>query len=134
MGTIHSPHTVYGYLGPESWRLRRERAWLLLLSPRYELLSRGVIGEGVSDEVEVDLDWALACVRLPDTPYAVLAHNHPNGAAWPSEADVDLTRSMAKAARRAGVELLDHVVLGRDQNFSFRERQLWQVSRTRTAK
>ncbi|MGH2997662.1 MAG: JAB domain-containing protein [Gaiellaceae bacterium] len=132
IGTIHDPHTVYAYLGPKSWRLKRERAWLLLLSARYELENEGVIGEGSVDEVEVDLDWALECVRLPSTPFAVLGHNHPNGSAWPSVEDARLTQSMRRAARAQGVELLDHVVLGRDQYFSFRQEQLWQVTRTRS--
>jgi DNA repair protein RadC len=60
----------------------------------------------------------------------VLAHNHPNGHAWPSDDDANLTRSMGRAAHRQGVALLDHVVLGRDQYYSFKEGQLWQVTRT----
>jgi DNA repair protein RadC len=134
VGTIHDPHTVYAYLAPKSVRLKYERAWLLLLSPEYYLVNEGQIGQGDVRSVEVDLDWALACVRKPNTPYAVLAHNHPNGQAWPSEDDANLTRSMQQAARRQGVTLLDHVVLGRDQYFSFREANLWQVTRTNKTK
>lgn len=130
VGTIYSAHTVYGYLAPQSLPLKRERAWLLLLSPAYELVSVGIVGEGVSDSVEIDLDWSLSCVRRPDTPFVVLSHNHPNGSAWPSTDDEALTQSMARAARGANATLLDHVVLGRDQYFSFRERLLWQVTRT----
>lgn len=133
-GTIHSAHSVYAYLAPQSLPLKRERAWLLLLSSSYELVSVGVIGEGVRDAVEVDLDWALSCVRRPDTPYCVLVHNHPNGSAWPSTDDADLTQQMTRAARAADTLLLDHVVLGRDQYFSFRERVLWQVTATAKTK
>lgn len=130
VGTIYSAHTVYAYLGPQSMRLKRERAWMLLLSPGYELVSEGIVGEGNTDSVEIDLEWALSCVRRPNTPFCVLGHNHPNGSAWPSVDDEHLTQSMARAAHRAGIVLLDHVVLGRDQYFSFRERVLWQVTRT----
>jgi DNA repair protein RadC len=132
IGSIHDPHTVYALLSPQSFSLRRERAWLLLLSANYLLVNEGRIGDGTVDEVEIDLDWALACVKRPHTPFAVLAHNHPNGHAWPSVDDENLTRSMQRSARRQGIDLLDHVVLGRDQYFSFREGALWQVTRTRT--
>jgi DNA repair protein RadC len=132
VGTITNPHDVYAFLSPKSWRMKHERAWLLLLSSGYHLVNVGEIGRGGPREVEVDLDWALACVRVPETPYAVLAHNHPNGAAWPSVEDVHLTRAMQRAAARQRVHLLDHVVLGRDQYFSFQEGRLWQVTKTRS--
>jgi DNA repair protein RadC len=132
VGTIHDPHTVFSLLGPKASRLKCERAWLLLLDHHYFLASEGVIGEGKRDEVEVDLDWALACVRLPETPYCVLAHNHPNGQAWPSVDDENLTRALGRVAARQRVTLLDHVVLGRNQYFSFAEGQLWQVTKTRS--
>jgi DNA repair protein RadC len=132
IGTIHDPHTVYALLSRQSWNLRVERAWLLLLSPSYHLVNEGRIGQGDHQSVEVDLDWSLACVRSSHTPFAILAHNHPDGRAWPSDDDASLTRSMQASARRQGVELLDHVVLGRDQYFSFREANLWQVTRTKT--
>jgi DNA repair protein RadC len=78
--------------------------------------------------VEIDLDWALACARTPErTPYAILAHNHPSGSAWPSEADARLTGEMGGAAARQGLELLDHVVLGRGEIFSFHLRQLLRI-------
>lgn len=132
LGTFHDPHSVYAYMVRKTWRLRHERAWLLLLGRDYRLWSEGQIGEGVSNTVEVDLDWSLACVRLPETPFAVLVHNHPNGQAWPSQDDAHLTGAMGRAASRQGVALLDHVVMGRDQYFSFQERQLWAVTKTRS--
>lgn len=118
----------------ESLALKRERAWLLMLSPGYELVSVGVVGEGEESSVEIDLDWALSCVRQPSTPFVVLTHNHPSGSAWPSTDDDRLTQSMSRAARSAKTTLLDHVVLGRDQYFSFREQVLWQVTRTAQTK
>jgi DNA repair protein RadC len=132
LGTVHSPHIVYRHLCRKTWNLKHERAWLLLLSRDYYLASEGQIGRGTHNEVEIDLDWALACVRLPETPYAILAHNHPNGLAWPSVDDENLTRAMGRAAGRQGVQLLDHVVIGRDQYFSFQEGELWQANRTRS--
>lgn len=130
IGTIHGPHTVYAYLGPKAWRLKKERAWLLALTPEYLLANEGVIGEGSETSVEVDLDWALSCVRRGTAPFCVLAHNHPSGRAWPSQEDARLTRAMQAAAARQRCTLLDHVVIGRNEYFSFTEGQLWQVTKT----
>lgn len=119
IGPVVSPIIVYELLAPEAVHLKTERAWMLLLDPRKYLLVRSKIGRGGPSDVEIDLDWALACVRGPVTRYAILAHNHPSGSSWPSWQDARLTRDMGAAATRQGVELLDHVVIGRGEFFSF---------------
>lgn len=119
IGPVDSPAVVYELLSPRSLRLTRERAWLLLLSSRKALLVESEVGRGTESDVEIDLDWALACVRRPETRYCILAHNHPTGSAWPSWQDARLTREMGRAAWAQGVELLDHVILGRGEYFSF---------------
>jgi DNA repair protein RadC len=121
---------VYAYLAPRSTPLAKERAWMLVLDRRGYLVYEGEIGRGTEDEVEIDLSWSLRCVLEQgpgETPFCVLAHNHPSGNAWPSVADAQLTRDMKAAARREGVECLDHVVLGRGQCFSFAFERIFYV-------
>jgi DNA repair protein RadC len=52
---------------------------------------------------------------------AIVVHNHPSGAAQPSEADHALTRRLAEAGALVDIALLDHVVLARAGSFSFAE-------------
>lgn len=92
---------------------------MLLLTRDMLLQVESLIGEGESSEVTIDLDWALSCARTPATPFCILAHNHPSGSAWPSWEDARLTRDMVRAAAAQGIQLLDHVVLGRGEVFSF---------------
>ena len=47
----------------------------------------------------------------------LLMHNHPAGGTTPSKQDIDLTKKMVKAGEILGIHLLDHVVMGRDDNF-----------------
>jgi DNA repair protein RadC len=56
----------------------------------------------------------LACARS-----IVLVHNHPSGDPAPSSEDVALTGRVRRAGEILGVELLDHVVLGDGDYFSF---------------
>jgi len=124
-GALDTPAQVYGWLAHKSVPLKREKAWILLLTPTKLLRVESEIGRGTTDEVEIDLDWALSCARTPEqTPFAILAHNHPSGSAWPSVADARLTADMGAAATRQGFELLDHVVLGNREFFSFHFRSL----------
>jgi hypothetical protein len=54
-----------------------------------------------------------------------LIHNHPSGDATPSPEDVRLTQDVATAGELLGIELLDHVVVGRGQHVSLRARGLY---------
>ena len=49
----------------------------------------------------------------------IAAHNHPSGAAEPSESDRLLTKDLLIAARPLGVAVLDHVIVGGEETYSF---------------
>jgi DNA repair protein RadC len=54
----------------------------------------------------------------------IFAHNHPSGAAQPSQADELLTRSLKDALALVEVKVLDHFVVAGNQAISFAERGL----------
>jgi len=43
----------------------------------------------------------------------IIAHNHPSGDPNPSEEDINITRRLIDAGRILGIEVLDHVIIGR---------------------
>ena len=47
----------------------------------------------------------------------ILAHNHPTGDATPSKSDIISTRKLLRAAKILRIELVDHIIIGKD-NFS----------------
>ena len=51
----------------------------------------------------------------------ILAHNHPSGVARPSTADRQITERLQRALALLDVRVLDHVVVGRGDSFSFAE-------------
>ncbi|HEY0623020.1 JAB domain-containing protein [Sphingomonas sp.] len=55
-----------------------------------------------------------------DAAVVVMAHNHPRGEAWPSQADREATRRLADALRTLGVRLHEHLVVGAGEAWSFR--------------
>ncbi len=54
----------------------------------------------------------------------IIAHNHPQGTALPSEEDMTFTNRMKKACDLLGFELLDHIIYSEEGYFSFREEGL----------
>lgn len=54
----------------------------------------------------------------------ILAHNHPSGNPKPSKEDLSLTSRLVEASKIIGINILDHVILGKDRYFSFAEEHL----------
>ena len=53
----------------------------------------------------------------------IMLHNHPSGDATPSEDDVRITKRIKKAAILLELELVDHIIIGDNQYYSFKEEQ-----------
>ena len=51
----------------------------------------------------------------------LVAHNHPSGDPYPSQEDRNLTRALEEAGNVLGIPLLDHLVIGDDRYYSFKE-------------
>ena len=47
----------------------------------------------------------------------ILGHNHPSGDPTPSKADIEINRRLMQAGQILGVELLDHIILGRNGTY-----------------
>ena len=52
----------------------------------------------------------------------IVAHNHPSGEIEPSRQDIDLTKRLKEALNLVDVNLLDHLIIGSVNSFSFVER------------
>ena len=51
----------------------------------------------------------------------ILAHNHPSGDPTPSREDIAVTRRLTDVGKTIGIDVLDHIVLGRTKCVSVRE-------------
>lgn len=81
-----------------------------------EDLGRGTINSSLIDAREV----FSRTLKLKATAIS-FAHNHPSGDPHPSEADRTMTRTMVKVAKMLKVRVLDHVVVGFNDYYSFKE-------------
>ena len=84
---------------------------------RFEELFRGTLAQTSVHPREV-VKQALACGAAA----VILAHNHPSGAAEPSRSDEYLTQTLKSALALVDVRVLDHIVVGQGEAFSFSER------------
>lgn len=50
-----------------------------------------------------------------------MVHNHPSGDPTPSRADIEMTRQVMAAAQALGLQVHDHLVVGREGVASFKQ-------------
>jgi DNA repair protein RadC len=53
-----------------------------------------------------------------------LVHNHPGGDPTPSRADIEMARVIVEVAKPLGIEVHDHIIVGRHGHASLKERGL----------
>lgn len=52
----------------------------------------------------------------------ILLHNHPSGDPKPSDDDIEITKQLVKAGEILGIEIVDHIIIGNNRYFSFKEK------------
>jgi DNA repair protein RadC len=119
--TLSSPRAVWRYLALELRDRERERFMALCLNTRNELVREFVVSVGSLNASIVHprevFKPALACAAAG----LVIAHNHPSGDPAPSREDREVTRALSEAGRILDVPLHDHVIIGSDSYFSFKD-------------
>ena len=105
-----------------------ERIAALLLDSRHRLIRRELVAVGTVNASRLSPRDVLAPALVAGAAAVVVAHNHPSGDATPSRADRQVTAALRQAATVVGVDLLDHLILGRREHHSFREAEAWTAA------
>jgi len=54
----------------------------------------------------------------------ILVHNHPSGETNPSQEDKNITYRLVEAGKLLNIPILDHIIIGATNYFSFKEKGL----------
>lgn len=121
---IASWQALLDYLRADMAHHSIERVRLLHLNTRNILIRDEIIAEGSIDEAAVHVREVVKRAIDIGSASIVLVHNHPGGDPAPSRADIELTRTIAEAAKRLGISLHDHIIIGREGHVSLRAQGL----------
>ena len=128
LGSLTNPKAIYELIQGDVANETQEVFLVVGLDVNGVLLSYDEVARGQVDHVAVAPGDVLGIVLMNRCKAFVVVHNHPSGDARPSKDDATLTRAIRDAARPfAGLVLLDHVVVGRGQFYSFTEKKLTKV-------
>ncbi len=98
----------------------REQFRVLFLDKKNQLIADETMNSGTVDHAPVYPREVVRRALEFSASAVILVHNHPSGDPTPSQADIDMTRQIAEAARHLRISVHDHLVVGRDGVASFK--------------
>jgi len=103
---------------------KKERFVVCFLNGQHQVLSTEVLFEGSLTTSAVYPREVIARVIELGAAAVAFAHNHPSGSISPSSSDRAVTKKLGTALNALDVDLLDHIIIGGGEHFSFADHRL----------
>lgn len=101
--------------------LKDEHFCIIYLDAQNTIIEVETVQKGIVNQAVVYPRKVLESALKRKASAVILAHNHPSGHVKPSEADIRLTRTIQETARALDILVHDHIIVGENRFFSFRE-------------
>src|SRR5450759_359538 len=121
---LSDPASVGRYLVQKLAGETQEVMGGLLLDSKNRLVRDAPLFRGTLTHASVAPAPLFRQAILAGAAGVILYHNHPSGDPEPSPEDLATTQRFAAAGREIGIEVKDHLVIGRGRVVSFHERGL----------
>lgn len=117
---ISTSEDIVRMMRPRLEGLRHEECWAIYLTTSNRVIECQKVSQGGVQGTVVDYKLVVKRALELLSTRLVLVHNHPSGAAEVSEADRRLTRQLKEAAALFDIRLLDHLIIAREGDYSFK--------------
>jgi DNA repair protein RadC len=101
-----------------------EEFWILILDRANQVIREEHMSKGGISGTVVDVRLICKSAIENNASGLILAHNHPSGQLKPSEQDRQITKKIKEALSLFDIVLLDHLIIGDQNYFSFADENL----------
>lgn len=123
---ISSPWLAVMYFQAELEDYEREVFMVLFLDNQNRLIKKEIMFYGTVNQTSVYPREVIKTALSYNAAAIIVAHNHPSGLCDPSEADRVFTQKIAMACDLVDIRLVDHIIIGKGDYFSFEEEKFEQ--------
>ena len=121
IGSIKSPMEAYEYVKKLFVGKTNEALYLISLSPNNKIVKTEKLIEGTVGQAKVAIRQITDMISRNKVNDVIVAHNHPNGLANPSDDDDKFTRAMVTSLAINDCHLMDHIIIGEKSFYSYRQ-------------
>jgi DNA repair protein RadC len=121
---LSSPAVVYDYLRTSLKGSVDEEFKMVFLDSKNQLINVETLKAGTVNRSVVYPRKIVERALYNHAVGVIVAHNHPSGALQPSQEDRDITKAIREALKTVDIALLDHIIVGNNSYFSFKDRDI----------
>ena len=121
---LSSPELVFDYLKASLKGCVDEEIKALFLNGRNELIGVEGLHTGTVNRSAIYPRKIVERALYHHAVGVIIAHNHPAGTLTPSKEDCAVTKSIKDALKTVDINLLDHIIIGGNDYFSFNKKGL----------
>ena len=123
---IREPNDVVKILMSQMQYEKVEIAKIVLLDTKCYVIKIKDIALGGNNFVNIKMKDILSEAVKTGASKIILSHNHPTGISTPSKQDYEVTCKLENAAKVLGIELLDHIIIGKEEYTSIKSINNWK--------
>lgn len=109
---VTDPRTVMRLMKLEAMH-PQECMHVLTLDVKHNLIRKHMVHMGDYDSCTCSPRVIFERALLDQASAIIIVHNHPTGDPTPSCEDIRITKKLIEAAKIIGIEIIDHVIIGR---------------------
>ena len=117
---ISSPNDVLTYF-KDMEDLRQEEIRLIMLNTKNKIIAHKTISKGtINASIVTPREIFIPAIKMMASSI-ILVHNHPSADVTPSNEDKNITEIVARSGKLINIKLLDHIIIGKNKIYSFKE-------------
>lgn len=118
---LTNPSTIINYFHNLFRDKKQECFYVVYLDNQKKYIDKKLLFKGTVNYSIVHPREIFKEAYMVSASYIVCIHNHPSGDASPSGNDIDITRKIKEIGNIHGIGLIDHIIIGDNNYYSFYE-------------
>lgn len=120
---ISCAEDVFNYFHERLKDKKEEHFYILMLNTQNCIIGEQLISKGILDTSIIHPREIFKPAIKNSASKIILVHNHPSGDPKPSAEDEEITRRLIKSGEELGIKVLDSVIIGGDEWWSWKEKR-----------
>lgn len=120
---LQNPADVFNWFQVEIGFDKQEQFVVIFVDSKSRIISHKVLFKGTLTESSAHPRDIYKEAFLCNAHSIFCVHNHPSGDPTPSPADICFTQQLNEVGMMTGIELSDHIIVGRNKWFSFKQQK-----------
>ncbi len=121
---IKSPKDLYPLFKEKIINFHKEYFMVASLDNRNKIISVDVVSIGTLNSSLIHPRETFEVAIRNHAAGIIICHNHPSEELEPSKDDLLVTQNLIKAGKILGINVSDHLIITKDNYFSFKERKI----------